>query len=117
MIAGNRRLLFGLEATIERESQRSFNNVMQRRNTVGGPQLLRTLVPAPTVTPGYNPVALPVCRGHKTAAVGWGHDTCTSTSKSDGTTESTKERWLSAFERQSSGEWLIVRETWENLSP
>ena len=50
-------------------------------------------------------------------AVGWGHDTCTVTSKSDGTTESTKERWLSAFERQPSGEWLIVYETWEDLSP
>ena len=50
-------------------------------------------------------------------AVAWGHDTCTATSKSDGATESTKERWLAAFERQPSGEWLIVHETWEVLSP
>ncbi len=47
-------------------------------------------------------------------ATGWGHETCTSTPKSGGASETTNSRWLSVFHRQGD-EWLIVYETWEEV--
>jgi ketosteroid isomerase-like protein len=50
-------------------------------------------------------------------AVGWGVDTCTETTKPNGSPAKTKERWLAVFERQPNGRWLISRETWQDLVP
>jgi len=48
-------------------------------------------------------------------AVGWGGESCRETSRDNGKATDTKERWLLVFERAGPNEWLLVRETYENL--
>jgi len=50
-------------------------------------------------------------------AVAWGVESCTEAPKTSGRSRSTRERWLIVFERQVDGNWLISRETWQELEP
>jgi uncharacterized protein (TIGR02246 family) len=50
-------------------------------------------------------------------AVGWGHDACTETPRAGGKGEQTKSRWLTVYEKQADGKWIIVRDVGEDLKP
>ena len=52
-------------------------------------------------------------------AAGWGHDSCVMTSKSGGEALNIKSRWLAFYQRQPDGDWLLLRDTWEeeDLTP
>jgi uncharacterized protein (TIGR02246 family) len=52
----------------------------------------------------------------KQAAV-LGHDTCVESPKAGGATKTVKNRWLTVFERQPDGSWLIARDTSEEVKP
>ena len=52
----------------------------------------------------------------KQAAV-WGHASCVGSQSSGGATNTTKGRWLTIFERQPDGSWLIARDAGENGDP
>ena len=52
----------------------------------------------------------------KQAAV-WGHATCVGSRSSGGATNTTKGRWLTIFERQLNGSWLIARDAGEDAGP
>lgn len=46
-------------------------------------------------------------------AAGWGYDTCIVTPKSGGESMTERTRWITVYERQANGTWLISRETYE----
>jgi uncharacterized protein (TIGR02246 family) len=50
-------------------------------------------------------------------AAGWGHDECTETPRAGGAAKKTKSRWLSIYEKQPDGKWLIVRDGGEDIKP
>ena len=43
----------------------------------------------------------------------WGIDTCTETPKSGAAPWTSKTRWLTIYERQPNGSWLVVRESYD----
>jgi uncharacterized protein (TIGR02246 family) len=45
----------------------------------------------------------------------WGTDECTETPKSGGAPWTSRTRWLTLYERQSDGAWLVVRESYDVL--
>jgi uncharacterized protein (TIGR02246 family) len=45
----------------------------------------------------------------------WGTDVCTETPKSGGSARTSKSRWLTVFERQPDGSWLIARDSFEAM--
>jgi len=45
-------------------------------------------------------------------AVAWGHESCLETTRADGTSLRTYERWLLVFRRQPDGTWLLSEETY-----
>ena len=52
----------------------------------------------------------------KQAAV-LGHDTCVESPKAGGAGKTVNNRWLTVFERQPDGSWLIARDTSEEVKP
>jgi uncharacterized protein (TIGR02246 family) len=52
----------------------------------------------------------------KQAAV-LGHDTCVESPKAGGANKTVSNRWLTVFERQADGSWLIARDTSEEVKP
>jgi uncharacterized protein (TIGR02246 family) len=52
----------------------------------------------------------------KQAAV-LGHDSCVETPKAGGAAKTTKSRWLTIYERQADGSWLMVRDASEPATP
>jgi len=48
-----------------------------------------------------------------TLAVAWGYESCLETSKANGDTRRTDERWLLTFRHQANGSWLLADETFE----
>ena len=51
------------------------------------------------------------------SAVGWGHDTCTTTPRAGGASRTLRTRWLAVYERQADGSWLQVRDAFEEVKP
>ena len=51
------------------------------------------------------------------SAVGWGHDTCTTTPRAGGASRTLRTRWLVVYERQADGSWLHVRDVSEEVKP
>jgi uncharacterized protein (TIGR02246 family) len=47
-------------------------------------------------------------------AVVWGADVCTETPRSGGASRTAKSRWLTIFERQQDGAWLIARDSFDS---
>jgi uncharacterized protein (TIGR02246 family) len=47
-------------------------------------------------------------------AVGWGYDECTETPRAGGPAKKTKGQWLSVYEKQSDGQWIIIRDAAES---
>ena len=41
----------------------------------------------------------------------------TSAARKGGEAQNTKSRWLSLFQRQPDGDWLLLRDTWEEVAP
>lgn len=52
----------------------------------------------------------------KQAAV-LGHDSCVETPKAGGAAKTTKSRWLTIYERQADGSWLMARDASEPATP
>ena len=50
-------------------------------------------------------------------AVGWGYDNCQETLRAGGAAKTTKTRWLTAYEKQADGKWLIIRDVGETVAP
>lgn len=46
-----------------------------------------------------------------------GHDACVESPKAGGAGRTVKNRWLTVFERQTDGSWLIVRDSPEEVKP
>ena len=46
-----------------------------------------------------------------------GHDTCEESPKAGGAGRTVKNRWLTVFERQADGSWLIARDSSEEVRP
>lgn len=46
-------------------------------------------------------------------AAAWGTDTCTETPRSGAAAWTSQTRWLTIYERQADGSWLIVRESYD----
>lgn len=45
----------------------------------------------------------------------WGIDRCVETPKAGGSAETIRSRWLSIYERQADGSWLITRDSYDIL--
>jgi uncharacterized protein (TIGR02246 family) len=52
----------------------------------------------------------------KQAAV-LGHDACVETPKAGGAAKTTKSRWLTIYEQQADGSWLMARDASEPVTP
>jgi uncharacterized protein (TIGR02246 family) len=52
----------------------------------------------------------------KQAAV-LGHDSCVETPKAGGAAKTTKSRWLTIYEQQADGSWLMARDASEPVTP
>jgi len=46
-----------------------------------------------------------------------GHDSCVETPKAGGAPKTVKSRWLTVFERQADGSWMIARDASEEIKP
>ena len=46
-----------------------------------------------------------------------GHDTCEESPKAGGAARTVKNRWLTVFERQTDGSWVIARDSSEEVKP
>jgi uncharacterized protein (TIGR02246 family) len=53
--------------------------------------------------------------GKQTAVLG--HDSCVETPKAGGTAKTVKSRWLTIYERQADGSWLMARDASEPVTP
>ena len=48
-------------------------------------------------------------------AVAWGHDDCTETPRAGGAAKKTKSLWISVYEKQADGKWIIIRDVAESV--